>query len=397
MLDKSIPSIAMASIGPVDDCCDFCDAPFGDPVKGCCDWCNVIDAKQTTDKAERQKSLRSVLPNASEYRQTVALRGSTEALPSAFTRSDGSTIIYAGRLNAMYGRPNVGKSFVALMVAQESQAQGGRVLWIDAEDTADTVARRANLLGYAGVADDAFWYTGVDMVSDSKAMHEINWWLRQPAFPGLVIIDACESAGCPSDGSDVRPWFAKFVDPFLKNGIGVLMLDHIPKNAEGRAAGQIGSQYKMASLTGAGIKLSGKPWNQVAGGYVTLTVEKDRQGQLPVVIGEKVATISGDYVNGAFQYTVGESVGGNQVSILGNKVLALLAAEPDGLLGNTAFTDLLKCKRVHLVAALKALVDMALVSKEREGKGYRYTITEQGVEHLDAEGQQGEMELVESA
>ena len=300
-------------------------------------------------------------------------------------------------MNAVYGRPNVGKSFVGIMAAKEPIQKGGRVLWVDAEDTADTMARRADLLDFEGATSDAFWYTGVDLVADKKAMAEIVWWLGQTDFPSLVVIDACESAGCPSDGTDVRPWLSRFVDPFAKQGIGVLMLDHIPKNSEGRAAGQIGSQYKMAALSGAGLLLTGKPWNQVAGGFIRLKVEKDRQGQLPVIIGDKVTTITGDYVAGEFQYGIGDSVGGNQVSMLGNKVLLELAQEPEGLLGNSEFIARLKCNRDNLIPALKALVEDGLVDKDKEGKYYRYMISTAGLDHVQDSGTQAEMGILEAA
>ena len=141
--------------------------------------------------------------------------------------------------------------------------------------------------------------------------------------PGLIVLDAAERAGCPSDGADVAPFFKRMVDPFLAGGASFLLLDHIPKNTDGRAAGGIGSQHKLARVDGAALKVSGKPWNRIKGGRINLTLEKDRQGQLPCGVNEVAAVISGDYVNGAFTYTVGTSSGDNTASMLGDKVLVI--------------------------------------------------------------------------
>ncbi len=245
-----------------------------------------------------------------------------EILPAAYTRSDGETIIYAGRVSSIYGRPGCGKSFIALDVAKQSLARGSHVLWIDAEDNAETLGRRADLLGCPDAKGDNFWFSAPELIHDDKAMAEIIWWLERGDYPGLVIIDACESAGCPVDGSDVKPWMARFVEPFKAKGIGVLMLDHIPKNSEGRADGPIGSNYKFSSLNGVGLRVSGKPWNQKVGGRITLTSEKDRQGQLPVGLHEKVAVITGDYVDDVFTYAVGKTTGEKATDLTTVKALS---------------------------------------------------------------------------
>ena len=71
----------------------------------------------------------------------------TEKLPALWKRDDGETLLYAGRVNALYGLPSVGKSWLALMVAISAIRKGGNVLWLDFEDKPDTLARRAALLG----------------------------------------------------------------------------------------------------------------------------------------------------------------------------------------------------------------------------------------------------------
>ena len=80
-----------------------------------------------------------------DFTREVSLIGA-ERLPSAFTRSDGATLLYQGVANTIYGEPSTGKSWIALMAAIEQIRAGGQVLWWDAEDQPTTLARRLSLL-----------------------------------------------------------------------------------------------------------------------------------------------------------------------------------------------------------------------------------------------------------
>ena len=54
--------------------------------------------------------------------------------PAILTRSDGETVVYAGKVSSIYGEPSGGKSWIGLMVAIEAIRKGGRAMWWDAED-----------------------------------------------------------------------------------------------------------------------------------------------------------------------------------------------------------------------------------------------------------------------
>ena len=180
-------------------------------------------------------------------------------LPSILTRHDGETVIPEGKLSAIYGLPSVGKSWVALLTAREVASTGGRVLWWDFEDKPATLKKRCDALAFT--REDGrgnLRWARPSLADDDKAMAQAVLWLQQGERPGLLIIDACESAGCPSDGTDVVPWFTTHVEPFRVDGISVLLLDHIPKSSEDRPAGQIGSQHKLARLDGVALFLQGK-------------------------------------------------------------------------------------------------------------------------------------------
>ena len=68
-------------------------------------------------------------------------------LPALLKRQDGATILYAGKLNWLFGIPGSGKSWVAIIAANEAILCGGRVLIMDYEDSKATFQRRAALIG----------------------------------------------------------------------------------------------------------------------------------------------------------------------------------------------------------------------------------------------------------
>ena len=117
---------------------------------------------------------------------------------------------------------------------------------------------------------------------------------------------------------------------------------------------------------------------------------------MPVAKSEVAAVISGEYVNGKFTYTVGVSTGGNQTDILAVKVLTYLAANPDGVYGQKALREALKCKASSLKETLESLGDDALITRTARGKGNHYAISTQGYDYLGDGETQGEFASLES-
>ena len=195
-------------------------------------------------------------------------------------RSDGSTLLYDGKLNFLFGTPGSGKSWVALYCVIETLLRGRRAIYWDHEDTPGTLSRQSKLMGLDLAEywrDGQFTYLrpGVEgstkpnaPLDRSRAMAEALAWVKESDGPTLIVIDSAESAGCPSDGADVAPWLAKIVLPFLEAGCTVLVLDHVAKRKEGRALGPIGSQHKLARVDGAALYVSGVPWTQKTDGHL---------------------------------------------------------------------------------------------------------------------------------
>ena len=83
-------------------------------------------------------------PGFGQYVKTIEQKG--KALPALLTRSDGETLLYAGKVNTVFGEPGMSKTWIAIKAAIEAIEHAGRVLWWDFEDKPDTLFRRVESL-----------------------------------------------------------------------------------------------------------------------------------------------------------------------------------------------------------------------------------------------------------
>lgn len=316
------------------------------------------------------------------FTANLSLAGTQEPIPSTIMRDDGATILYEGKLNSVYGQPGTGKSWFALMACKATVDGGGRVLWWDFEDMPETLARRAAVIGFTDVVNPTkFRYAGRELKSETTetmfAKRQAISWLESGDSCGLVVIDAAEQAGCPADGSDVGQWFNQMVKPFRASGIGVLLLDHVPKRQD-RPTGAIGSQSKLARLDGVGIYLSGTPWTQHDNGRLTLTIQKDRQGQVRTALGKPMAYLTGDWIDGAFTYAFVTPQ--TSTERLSDALLDLLYQHTDGIHGQRQLRDALGCSPNALSGVLKALIADGMITADKDGRAMLYKVTDKAVE-----------------
>ena len=303
-----------------------------------------------------------------------------ERRPSALTRCDGATLLYLHTLNWVSGLPACGKSWIGLLVAIASP----RSIYVDFEDGPQTLGERSLLLGaLTHVQNDSLfrYISGYDIRNDDPdqpagVIQEAIDWVED----GVVIIDTAGSAGCPMDGSDVRDWLNMYVAPWQRNNATIVVLDHIPKRSEGRAAGPIGSIHKMASVDGACLRVIGEPWNKTTGGHITLLCEKDRHGQLPATAGKAIATIHGSYDDhGGFGYEIvaprDSDAGLAEVLPLRERILKALSGLGDiGATSGTALSGAVSGRRQDILAEADRMAEEGLIEIDMIGRSYRYRI-----------------------
>ena len=321
------------------------------------------------------------------FKHTLPLvAGDAVKIPALLTRSDGETLLYEGRLNSLFGEPGLGKSWVALMAVIEVVKNGSRVVWWDFEDRPGTLAARLTALGAANLIDsDSLIYATPDLADDPTEMAAMCMWLARGDRPGFVVIDSVESAGLATDSNNAGPWYDKHADPWLNAGVGVLTLDHIPKRVQDRPRGAIGSQHKMARISGAGLLLTGTPWTKTQGGKVKLVNHKDRQGDLPAPINKTVAIIEVTHgEDGLLLYSINAPEAEENTEDVTYLLLeAIAAAGPQGVRTKKGIRGLLKAGHRKVDPALDDLLNQGLVSIGKDGQTNIYVVTPDGQAMLD--------------
>ena len=311
-------------------------------------------------------------------------------LPALLKRQDGATILYAGKLNWLFGIPGSGKSWVAIIAANEAILCGGRVLIMDYEDSKATFQRRAALIGLnPALHADNMIYAAPGLTDSPTARAEAQQWLADAmdASMSLVVIDSAESSGCPSDGLNVNPWIQRMVQPWRDVGTGVLVIDHQPKRSEDRPLGPIGSQRKLAAVDGAALECSGLPWTKAKAGKIILANHKDRGGDLDAAVRKALAVIVGTYTGEgearAFGYTIEQPEQQEDVASLSVQILdAVIDAGTAGIGSLTKLRRMVKGKGAVIDATIEELIRAGYLLQTKHGQANIYTATDAGIQWI---------------
>ena len=312
-------------------------------------------------------------------------------LPAVLQRSDGETLMYEGKFNSLHGAPGEGKTWVSLLAVIQAIRQGSRVAIWDFEDRPATTATRLAAIGATDVLDSPdLLYVTPSLADDPEAKECLGEWLNSGERPGMVLIDAAESSGAPSDGGNVMPWIEDFVRPWLAVDLTVLVIDHVAKQKIDRPRGQIGSQRKLAQIDGAALYVTGAPWTKSEGGKVYLRNDKDRVGDLPERMGQWVAEINGEHAGDLLTLSIDPYQGKDDAVDEGQLYFDLLAAiaatAPEGVRGGRAVRDLLEAKAQDIDRVLGDLLKDDLVMRDKDGRAFLYTATIQGFKTLEDAG-----------
>ena len=285
------------------------------------------------------------------------------------------------------------QTWVALLAAKEVLSKGGRVLWWDFEDKPGGLFRRVRGVGALDLFKSeslAFVDSGLkdnpDMIN--LALISAVEWLAQVEH-NLVVIDTAASSGAPSDGASIVEWESKVVKPFVHRDVTVLILDHVPKRRQDRPRGPIGSIHKLSELDGVGYMISGKPWNKTQDGAMTLTLDKDKQGDIPGTQGQRIATIKGQHRDGVICTSIGVPGKGEDDDVDDMAMILLIAIAdkgPEGVRGARNLRALIKGNHKAKDDAIQELIADELVLSTKAGQAFIYTLTDNGRAYLADEG-----------
>lgn len=201
-------------------------------------------------------------------------------------RSDDHPFLYPGLEHAVIGEAESGKSWFALACVAAELKAGQRVVYLHFEeaDATSTVLRLHHQLHVPrDVLLDRFVFVGPERRITPTDVDR----LMAPGTPSLVVLDGVNEAmalhGMPIyDPEGAADYRRRLVKPWKRAGAAVVSLDHVPKDAEGRAAGiEFGTVMKGNGLDGARIVLENvEPFGDGRRGVSRVYVTKDRHGQL---------------------------------------------------------------------------------------------------------------------
>jgi hypothetical protein len=208
-----------------------------------------------------------------------------QPLPVMLLRTDGSALLYRGKVNGLLGESESGKTWVALLATAQVLLGGGVVVYLDFEDAPAGIVERLRALGVPDEALARLHYIGPDETLHQAASEDLAATLAA-AQPDLIVVDGFNAAmtllGLEiNDNGDATKFSQKLLSPLAATGATVLYVDHIPKAREGRGKGGIGAQAKRAMTTGCALLVEIlEPFGRGMNGRIHLTVDKDRPGHV---------------------------------------------------------------------------------------------------------------------
>jgi hypothetical protein len=207
----------------------------------------------------------------------------TEPGPTVLYRTDGQCLLYAGKINAIFGESESGKTWVALEAVRQQLVQGNKVFYIDFEDSRRGIRGRLKALGVPREHFVRFKYANPDGAYNEIAQQALLSSIRD-FTPHLIVMDGVNAAmnllGLDLEKNKDATQFSQVVlRPLRLWGAAVLTIDHVTKSKDNRGNYAIGAQAKRADIDGVAIAVDvSLPFGRGSNGKLNLKITKDRPG-----------------------------------------------------------------------------------------------------------------------
>jgi hypothetical protein len=189
---------------------------------------------------------------------------------------------YPGLVHSVHGESETGKSWIAQWATVEALADGGAVLYVDFESQAEEVLPRLRAMGL-----EREWLKRLVYVSPDGPGDLVFASIIAARDFAVAVIDGVTASlaayAAKSNGQDeVTEWHQRLPARVAKEtGAAVIEVDHVTKSSEGRGRFAVGSQAKMANLSGSAFYVelvqALRPGDV---GSIALWVAKDRPGDV---------------------------------------------------------------------------------------------------------------------
>ncbi len=302
-------------------------------------------------------------------------------VPQHLHVEDGMPLFYPGRLHSIFGPPGGGKTWVALCALVERVKAGEHVLMIDWEDAEQGTTQRLMQLGCTpDELEVLFDYRNpsTSLLYGFQTLVECDTPWR------LIVMDSAGEALAAqgvelNDDTGTAQWMQLAKKLARRPDTpSVVMLDHVPKAGDEPAKYAIGSQRKLAAITGASYRCDtliepakGKP------GKLKLVVAKDRLGNRAkgtTACEVHIADV-GELLE--VRFAVSEAQAAHErgekfrPTVLMERVSKWLEFHP-GATKRSIHADV-NGKREAIAVALEVLIDEGFVRVDRVGQSHEHT------------------------
>jgi len=206
-----------------------------------------------------------------------------EAPPSMLKREDGNCLLYSGKVNAIFGESESGKTWIALEAIRQELLKNNIVFYLDFEDSARSITNRLKTLKVPTDKFKLFRYANPDEPL-GEGIGEIMRTEIMAYLPTLIVVDGVNAAmnllGLDLEkNKDATTFSQKVLKPLRIGGAGILTIDHVTKSKDNRGNYAIGAQAKRADIDGAAFAVSvAMPFGRGIDGALDITCTKDRPG-----------------------------------------------------------------------------------------------------------------------
>lgn len=315
----------------------------------------------------------------------IARGEQVETPPAMLERSDGVSLIYAGKVHSINSESEAGKTWLSLYVCTEQMLLGSHVLYVDFEDGPAGIVGRLLSLGVTPqMIERQFHYVRPDEPLRGEARTEFDRVLAEWR-PALTIIDGVTEAMAMHDLSiasndDAARFMELVTRPIVRTGSAVVALDHVTKSNEGRGRFAIGAQHKLSGVDGAVFTMTAtKTFGRGLSGSSTLYLAKDRPGHVRPHQKNNKAIAQVQFVASAAggmevrvvppglpaPGSVGEEAGEDETMVAICKVLK----EAGGWLATSQITGGVPKRATAVRISLAWLVETGHVKKREQGEG----------------------------
>ena len=205
--------------------------------------------------------------------------------PGVLPVAEAEGLFYAGRVNAVWGEPNRGKSLLCQHLAVTEAAAGRSTLTIDLEKPLSHFRSRVEALGATRASAQHIGYWNPERAITETAVGALIGYCDQQKIR-TVIIDAVGRATAQlgiddNVNADYRQWFDAVIVPLERAGLTIVLVDHPRKDFDRSGAPLYpkGAGAKLDVIDGAAYALTTvTAFNRERSGRAQLVCAKDTEG-----------------------------------------------------------------------------------------------------------------------